>query len=231
MLLLSWKVLESCCTRSPVRASSITTASLSKQRFGFVDCSCARTSIRRWRFSGLLVRWSDAGPLQLTCHFLLQVRHVNQLEKNNVALPEYFHSIQWRSQPRNLGGAKMFDFRRITLFCLEKRFSKNKMTIFSKNLGGHGPIDPPCLRLWFHPTRGKDPLQRLIYGGQVLLFWLCCYQYEFFWRGDLCPDGESCNSFRSIAFTSVEQSLSLTWTENLSLRVLCSQQWHNLRFE
>jgi len=32
----------------------------------------------------------------------------------------------------------MFDFRRITLFCLEKRFSKQKMTIFSKNLGGHG---------------------------------------------------------------------------------------------
>ena len=29
----------------------------------------------------------------------------------------------------------MFDFRRITLFCLEKRLSKHKMTIFSKNLG------------------------------------------------------------------------------------------------
>jgi len=30
----------------------------------------------------------------------------------------------------------MFDFRRITLFCLEKRLSKHKITIFSKNLGG-----------------------------------------------------------------------------------------------
>jgi len=29
----------------------------------------------------------------------------------------------------------MFDFRRIILFCLEKRLSKHKMTIFSKNLG------------------------------------------------------------------------------------------------
>jgi len=47
--------------------------------------------------------------------------------------------IQWRSQPKNLGrakkflGAKMYDFRRITLFCLEKRLSKYKMTMFSKN--------------------------------------------------------------------------------------------------
>jgi len=32
---------------------------------------------------------------------------------------------------KNLRGAKMFDFRRITLFCLEKRFSKHKMAIFS----------------------------------------------------------------------------------------------------
>jgi len=43
---------------------------------------------------------------------------------------------QWRSQTENLGGpkklgGKMFDIRRITLFCLEKRLSKHKMTIFS----------------------------------------------------------------------------------------------------
>jgi len=45
-------------------------------------------------------------------------------------------------------GSKMFDFRGITLFWLEKRVSKQKMTIFSKNLGwGHGPLDP-SLRLW-----------------------------------------------------------------------------------
>jgi len=30
----------------------------------------------------------------------------------------------------------MFDFRQITLFCLEKRLSKHKNTMFSKNLGG-----------------------------------------------------------------------------------------------
>ena len=56
---------------------------------------------------------------------------------------------QWRSQPKNLegakkfGGANMFDFRRITLFCLEKCLSKRKMTIFSKILGVHGPFNPP----------------------------------------------------------------------------------------
>jgi len=42
---------------------------------------------------------------------------------------------QSRSQPK-IWGAKMFDFSQITLFSLEKRLSKHKMTIFSKNLGG-----------------------------------------------------------------------------------------------
>ena len=37
----------------------------------------------------------------------------------------------------------MFDFRRIKLFCLEKRLSKHKMTICSKHLGSHGPFGPP----------------------------------------------------------------------------------------
>ena len=55
----------------------------------------------------------------------------------------------------------MFDFRRITLFCLEKRLSKHKMTIFSKNLGDYGLFCPPWLRLclkqgitrnWLHCT-------------------------------------------------------------------------------
>jgi len=55
-------------------------------------------------------------------------------------------TLEWISgvaSPKIWGGAKMFDFRRITLSCLEKRLSKHKMTIFSKNLGGHGPFGPP----------------------------------------------------------------------------------------
>jgi len=52
--------------------------------------------------------------------------------------------MQWRSQTKNLGGFKMFDFRRITLFRLEKRLLKHKMAIFSKNLGvGHSPFGLP----------------------------------------------------------------------------------------
>jgi len=41
----------------------------------------------------------------------------------------------------------MYDLRRITLFCLEKRFSKHKMTIFFLNLGRHGPFGRPWQRL------------------------------------------------------------------------------------
>jgi len=37
----------------------------------------------------------------------------------------------------------MFDIRRITWFCFEKRLSKHKMTICSKNLGGPWPLWPP----------------------------------------------------------------------------------------
>ena len=36
----------------------------------------------------------------------------------------------------------MFDIRRITLFCLEKRLSNHKMIVCSKNLGGHGFFGP-----------------------------------------------------------------------------------------
>jgi len=38
----------------------------------------------------------------------------------------------------------MFDFRRLTLFSWEKRLSKDKITIFSKNFGWDmAPLAPP----------------------------------------------------------------------------------------
>jgi len=37
---------------------------------------------------------------------------------------------------KNLGETKMHDFRRNTIFCLEKRLSKHKITIF--------PLPPPA---------------------------------------------------------------------------------------
>jgi len=42
-----------------------------------------------------------------------------------------------------LGGGKIFDFTRKTLFSLEKRLSKHKMANFSKNLGWHCLFSPP----------------------------------------------------------------------------------------
>jgi len=57
---------------------------------------------------------------------------------------------QWRSQPKNLegakklGGGKIFYFRLATAFCLEYRLSKHKMTRYFKNLRGSiVPWPPP----------------------------------------------------------------------------------------
>jgi len=58
-----------------------------------------------------------------------------------------------------LGGGKIFDFRRKTLFSSEKRHSKHKMAKFSKNLGWHCLFAPPLAMpmpfpkamIWFLP--------------------------------------------------------------------------------
>jgi len=50
--------------------------------------------------------------------------------------------LQWRSHLKNLG-AKMFDFRRATVFLFGRRFSKHKMTRYAKNFGGYVPPGPP----------------------------------------------------------------------------------------
>jgi len=49
----------------------------------------------------------------------------------------------------------MYDFSQITLFCLEKRLSKHKMTIFQK-YWGEWPLWPPLLRLWLSPPCSKQ---------------------------------------------------------------------------
>ena len=50
-------------------------------------------------------------------------------------------SEQWRSQPKNMGGGKMFDFRRIALFCLKKRSQSTKW-LYVLKFGEHGPLPP-----------------------------------------------------------------------------------------
>jgi len=80
--------------------------------------------------------------LQVALSYILCIaqRRLDRVTTSGVASPKI-----WRG-PKKFGRAKMFDFRRMTLFCLEKRLSKHKITIFSKNLGC------PRLRLWLQQT-------------------------------------------------------------------------------
>ena len=75
--------------------------------------------------------------------------------QNQEPLIAGLHTVGWAAQKfwgEKFGEPKMYDFKRITLFGLEKRLSKHKMTIFSKNLGGW-PLWPLWLRLCLHiPT-------------------------------------------------------------------------------
>jgi len=76
-------------------------------------------------------------------------------------------SPQWRSQPKNFGGAKMFERRRIRPFCLEKRHSKGKMTIFSKNLRGMASLVPLAT-----PMVLFVPLRKMIFQVLIAHVWL-----------------------------------------------------------
>jgi len=58
----------------------------------------------------------------------------------------------------------MFDFQRITLFCLEKRLSRQIVTIVSKYLGGMAPLTPlatPMLNLFPKPWYWDQPRKTL----------------------------------------------------------------------
>ena len=68
------------------------------------------------------------GIIDLQCESDLKTKFV--LASLGTFYQYLFPGYQWRSQPKNWEVGKMFDFRRITLFCLEKRFSKHKMTAF-----------------------------------------------------------------------------------------------------
>jgi len=48
---------------------------------------------------------------------------------------------QWRNQPK-IGGGKCFNFKSPTVFCLEHRLSRHKMTRFARNLGAMS-LGPP----------------------------------------------------------------------------------------
>jgi len=70
----------------------------------------------------------------------------SSLMSSGVASPKV-----WRGT-KIWGVGKMFDFRRITLFCLGKRLSKHKVAIFSKSFwGAMASLAPPRLRLCSYP--------------------------------------------------------------------------------
>jgi len=50
------------------------------------------------------------------------------------------------ASPKFLGGGKMFDLGDQKYFCLDRRFTKHKMTRYGKNLR-EWPPRPPWLRL------------------------------------------------------------------------------------
>jgi len=60
---------------------------------------------------------------------------------------------------KNVGGGQSVWFWRITLFYLEKRLSKYKMTIFSKKLGVYGPFAPPAAPIVIKPKFVTETLQ------------------------------------------------------------------------
>jgi len=51
------------------------------------------------------------------------------------------------ASPKICWGGKMFDFRRIALFCLGYSVSKHKMNAYAKNFGDSWPPWTPWLRL------------------------------------------------------------------------------------
>jgi len=86
----------------------------------------------------------------LNYRMTVKVRKQWQNNPDKTICLENFYAWQWCSQPKflgrggqKIGGSKMFDLRQITLFCLRYRLSKHKITIYAKNLGGHGLVDPP----------------------------------------------------------------------------------------
>jgi len=79
----------------------------------------------------------DSGMLKAVSH--VHLYFVKRSMSESVAMLSGVASPKiWVGQ--KFWGAKMFDFRRITLFCMEKRFSKHKIYIFQKFWGSMAPL-------------------------------------------------------------------------------------------
>jgi len=107
------------------------------------------SSIEQWR---MVVTGTGYMPFA-TSHYEVIITLANQRFSEVCS-----HNIRGVASLKIRGRAKMFDFRRITLFCLEKRLSKHKITIFCG--GCHGPFVP-------HP--GYAYAQHAYYSTRTLL--------------------------------------------------------------
>jgi len=79
----------------------------------------------------------------------------------------YNQNIAKRTLKQRRWGDKMLYFRRITLFCLEKRFSKHKITIFSKIFWGNGPFSPLATPMNIYPINTRIELTKRFSNIQI----------------------------------------------------------------
>ena len=80
-------------------------------------------------------------------------------------------SYLWRFQPKIFGAAKIFDFRRATIFSLGYRLSKHIMNRSAETFWGHRA---PWLRLWFGQAvlnLGKFTLGRKCHLPRGYIYW------------------------------------------------------------
>jgi len=95
-----------------------------------------------------------------------QISECHVCLNSGVASPEIFWgTIIW--------GPNFFFFRRTTLFCLEKRFSKHKITLFLKTFAEHGPFGCP-LATPMPLNKRKAPLLKTFWRR----FWCQHHQQE-----------------------------------------------------
>jgi len=139
-----------------------------------------------WTHTSWQLMQQDSGMLKAVSH--VHLYFVKRSMSESVAMLSGVASPKiWVGQ--KFWGAKMFDFRRITLFCMEKRFSKHKIYIFQKFWGSMAPLgyaygnastslkNPLLLRVWPMCLSVKLHLCRLLF-MQCKITWLV--------RLDLC---------------------------------------------
>jgi len=98
-----------------------------------------------------------------------------------------WQSVAWGAQ--KFGECKMFDFRRVTLFCFEKRLSEQKMTIYFLKIWGHGPLATPMATMPFHKN---DFLLFLVWVKLFESEWYFSTQKRIVWKTNSSSSSLGC---------------------------------------